>query len=70
LVEGIGRTEGAAVGERDVAGGGLNGGKIEAPAKSGHQEDPNGGAGLWIAKRLEMGHWRTAANAVGAYLRK
>ena len=25
---------------------------------------------LWIAKRLEMGRWRTAANAVGAYLRK
>ena len=25
---------------------------------------------LWIAKRLEIGHWRTAANAVGAYLRK
>ena len=25
---------------------------------------------LWIAKRLEMGHWRTAANAVRACPRK
>ena len=24
---------------------------------------------LWIAKRFEMGHWRTAANAVRACLR-
>jgi len=44
LVEGIGRTEGTAVGEKDVAGGGLDGGKIEAPAKRGHQEGPNVGA--------------------------
>jgi len=36
--------ENAAVAERDVAGGGLYGGKFEAPAKRGHQEGPNGGA--------------------------
>jgi len=40
----MGRTEGEAVGKRDVAGGGLDGGKIETPAKRGHQEGPNGGA--------------------------
>ena len=58
--------EGPAVGGRAVAGGGLDGGKIEASAKRGDQEGPNSDVGLWIAKRLEMGHWRTAADAVRA----
>ena len=40
--------------------------KLKASAKRGDQEGPNSDVGLWIAKRLEMGYWRTAADAVRA----
>ena len=41
-------------------------GKLKHRPKGEIKKAPNSDVGLWIAKRLEMGHWRTAADAVRA----